>query len=117
MLNTNPVLGIIGGGQLGSFLASSAKKLKIKTLVLTDDPVAPAKNFCDEIIFSDYSNKQKIEEFINKVDIVTYEFENIPFEVLNFISKTKKVLPSPEINRIVQNRNEEKKFVKNSYIL
>ncbi len=113
MSNTNPVLGIIGGGQLGSFLASSAKKLKIKTLVLTDDPVAPAKNFCDEIIFSDYSNKQKIEEFINKVDIVTYEFENIPFEVLNFISKTKKVLPSPEINRIVQNRNEEKKFVKN----
>ncbi len=113
MFNSNPVLGIIGGGQLGSFLASSAKKLGIKTVILTDDPLAPAKSFCDEIIISNYSQKQKLEEFVSKVNVVTFEFENIPFEVLSFISKNKKVLPSPEINKIVQNRNEEKKFIKN----
>ena len=61
MFNSNPVLGIIGGGQLGSFLASSAKKLGIKTVILTDDPLAPAKSFCDEIIISNYSQKQKLE--------------------------------------------------------
>jgi 5-(carboxyamino)imidazole ribonucleotide synthase len=43
-------LGIIGGGQLGSMLATAAKKLKIKTIVLSNDLKAPAKNFCDEII-------------------------------------------------------------------
>ena len=54
MVKSNPVLGIIGGGQLGSMLSAAAKKLQIKTVVLTDDINAPAKNFCDEIIFSEY---------------------------------------------------------------
>ena len=52
MIKTNPVLGIIGGGQLGSMLATSAKKLNIKTVILSDDPKAPAKNFCDKIIIT-----------------------------------------------------------------
>ena len=45
----NSVLGILGGGQLGSLLATSAKKLNIKTFVFSDDKNAPAKNFCDEL--------------------------------------------------------------------
>ena len=53
MTKANPVLGIIGGGQLGSMLAAAAKKLKIKTVILSDDPKAPAKNFCNEIIITD----------------------------------------------------------------
>ena len=55
MLKENPVLGIIGGGQLGSMLATAAKNLKVKTIILTDDPEAPAKNFCDEIIITNYN--------------------------------------------------------------
>ena len=86
-----PVLGIIGGGQLGSMLAAAAKKLKIKTIVLSNDPKAPAKNFCDIIIISKYDNLKKIEDFISKVDVVTFEFENIPFKVLEHISKLKKI--------------------------
>lgn len=111
MVKSNPVLGIIGGGQLGSMLAVAAKKLKIKTIVLTDDINAPAKNFCDEIIFSKYEEEEKLVQFTNKTDIVTFEFENIPFGVLNSISKIKKVLPNPEINQIVQNRKREKTFI------
>ena len=97
-------------------LASAAKKLKIKTIILSDDPKAPAKNFCDEIIITDYNNLKKIDDFISKVDIVTYEFENIPFKVLEHISKLKPVLPKPSINQIVQNRFTEKKFVNNEGI-
>ena len=48
MVNAMPNLGIIGGGQLGSLLASAARKLNIKTVVITDDKNAPAKNFCDD---------------------------------------------------------------------
>ena len=69
-------LGIIGGGQLGSLLAVAAKKLKIKTTIFCDDINAPAKNYCDEFIFGDYKDDKIIETFINKVDVVTYEFEN-----------------------------------------
>ena len=110
MTNTNPVLGIIGGGQLGSMLATAAKKLKVKTIILTDDIKAPAKNFCDEIIISNYDNLKKIDDFVSKVDFVTFEFENIPFNVLEHISMRKTVHPKPSINQIVQNRFTEKKF-------
>ena len=111
MTNTNPVLGIIGGGQLGSMLATAAKNLKVKTIILTDDPEAPAKNFCDEIIITNYNNLKKIDEFVRKVNFVTFEFENIPFNVLEHISTHKPVHPKPSINQIVQNRFTEKKFV------
>jgi 5-(carboxyamino)imidazole ribonucleotide synthase len=111
MINVNPVLGIIGGGQLGSMLAVAAKKLKIKTVILSDDLQAPAKNFCDEIIITNYNNLKKIDNFVNKVDFVTFEFENIPFNILEHISKRKPVNPKPSINQILQNRFAEKKFV------
>ena len=73
-------LGIIGGGQLGSMLAIAAKKLNVKTVVFCDDVDAPAQNFCNQFVTGSYDNKEKISEFVNKVDLVTYEFENIPYE-------------------------------------
>ena len=104
-------LGIIGGGQLGSMMSTSAKKLNIKTVIYSDDKDAPAQNFCDEFIFGEYDNKKKILEFISKVDVVTYEFENIPFETLNEMNKLKPVLPKPSVNRLIQHRIAEKDFV------
>ena len=106
-------LGIIGGGQLGSMLAISAKKLNIKTVIYCDDPDAPAQNFCNNFIYADYNNKEKIIEFVNLIDFVTYEFENIPFDTLNEINKLKPVLPRPSVNRLVQHRLAEKDFVNN----
>mgnify|MGYP000191315424 CR=1 FL=1 len=111
MAKKNPALGIIGGGQLGSLLASAAKKLNIYTVVLTDDNQAPAKHFCNEIITADYSDSTKVREFTNKVDVVTFEFENIPINILETIAQSKPVFPRPAINKIVQNRLLEKQFV------
>ncbi len=105
------VLGIIGSGQLGSLLCQAAKKLNIKTIVISDDEIGPAQNYSDKFIFSKYDDKNKIREFINEVDIITYEFENIPINILKEIDKEKKVLPKPEINKIFRNRKLEKKFV------
>ena len=104
-------LGIIGGGQLGSLLAVAAKKLNIKTTIYCDDANAPAQNFCDEFIFGNYNDQKKILEFTDKIDVVTYEFENIPYETLNEINKIKPVLPKPSINRLVQHRLAEKDFI------
>tara|TARA_B100001093_G_scaffold500630_1_gene551339 strand:- start:391 stop:1437 length:1047 start_codon:yes stop_codon:yes gene_type:complete len=104
-------LGIIGGGQLGSMLSVAAKKLNIKTIIYCDDIEAPAQNFCDEFIFAEYNNQKKILEFINKVDLITYEFENIPYETLNEMNKFKLVLPKPSVNRLIQHRLAEKDFV------
>ena len=104
-------LGIIGGGQLGSMLSVAAKKLNIKTIVYCDDINAPAKNFCDEFVNGEYTDKNKIIEFTKKVDLITYEFENIPFETLNEMNKLKSVLPKPSVNRLVQHRLAEKDFI------
>ena len=104
-------LGVIGGGQLGSLLCTAAKKLKVKTVVLSDDKDGPAQKFCDHFIYSKYEDNEKLKEFTSKVDVVTYEFENIPVDFLNLIQREKKVLPSPKINKIVQNRKLEKTFV------
>ena len=104
-------LGIIGGGQLGSMLSNAAKKLNVKTIIYCDDKDAPAQNFCDEFIFGSYDNKEKITEFAKKTNVITYEFENIPYETLNEINKIKSVLPKPSVNRLIQHRLAEKDFV------
>ena len=66
-----PVLGIIGGGQLGSMLCLAAKKLNIRTVIFCDDENAPAKNFSDEFIFGNYKEELKIKEFCFKVDLIS----------------------------------------------
>ena len=104
-------LGILGGGQLGSMLSVAAKKLNIKTVIYCNDEEAPAKKFCDEFIYAEYDDNKKINDFAKKVDIITYEFENIPFETLNELNKLKTVLPKPSVNRLIQHRLAEKDFI------
>ena len=106
-----PTLGIIGGGQLGSLLADAAKKIGIKTVILSDDINAPGKNFSSSFIYGNYDDQVIIDEFINSVDLVTYEFENIPFSILKKIDEKKTVLPKPEVNNLIQNRLTEKDFL------
>ena len=108
---SKPTLGIIGGGQLGSMLAIAASKLEIKTVIFCDDIDAPAKNFSNGFIYGQYNDQTKIKEFLDKVDVITYEFENIPFDTLSEINKTKPVLPKPSVNRIIQHRIAEKDFI------
>ena len=104
-------LGILGGGQLGSILSVAAKKLNVKTVVYCENEDAPAQNFCDDFINARYNDKNKIYDFAKKVDVITYEFENIPFQTLNELNKLKSVLPKPSINRLVQHRLAEKDFI------
>jgi 5-(carboxyamino)imidazole ribonucleotide synthase len=104
-------LGILGGGQLGSMLSVAAKKLNVKTIIYSDDQNAPAHNFCDKFINAKYNDKDKLYEFAKETDVITYEFENIPFDTLNELSKLKNVLPRPSINRLIQHRLAEKDFI------
>jgi len=92
-------------------LCQAAKKLNVKTVVISDDEQGPAQKYADQFIFAKYDDQQKIKQFTDKADVVTFEFENIPISILKQIEKEKKVLPKPEINRIIQNRKLEKSFV------
>ena len=60
-------LGILGGGQLGSLLASAAKKIGIKTIIFCDDVNAPAQKFSDDFIFGEYHNQKKLTNLLKKL--------------------------------------------------
>ena len=82
---SEPTIGIIGGGQLGSMLCIAARNLNIKSIIISDDNDAPAQFFADEFIFCKYDDILKVEEFSRKIDFVTFEFENIPYATLTKI--------------------------------
>ena len=104
-------LGILYSGQLETQLIKSSKKIGgIKTIVLTNDRNGPAQHFCDEFICADLSDKKVIKNFVKKIDLCTYAFENLSYEILNIINDTKTVLPSPKTLKIAQNRILEKNF-------
>jgi len=113
---SKPTIGIIGGGQLGSMLSTAAKNLNIKTVIISDDEDAPGKFYADEFMFCKYDDDLKIEEFCSKVDFVTFEFENIPYNTLSKINNIKEVNPKPSINKIIQNRLIEKDFLNKNNI-
>ena len=109
-------LGIIGGGQLGSLLSVAANKLNIDTVIFSDDKNSPAKNFTKHFISGNYDDEKLIKEFLNKVNVITYEFENIPYKILKKLNEIKPVLPKPEINKLIQNRYTEKDFLNKNNI-
>ena len=94
-------LGIIGGGQLGSLLSQAAKKLNINSVILSDDIDAPAKHFTNKFLYGKYDDDEIIKNFSNLVDIVTYEFENIPFKILKKIEEKKTVLKLQTILKLI----------------
>ena len=109
-------LGILGGGQLGSLLSVAANKLNIETVIFSDDKNSPAKNFTKHFISGNYDDEKLMKEFLSKVNVITYEFENIPYKILKKLNEIKPVLPKPEINKLIQNRYTEKDFLNKNNI-
>ena len=104
-------LGILYSGQLETQLVKSAKKIGgIKTIILTDDQNGPAQHFCDKFICGDLKSKKVLEKFISEIDICTYAFENLSYDILKEIADIKEVNPSPKTLKIAQNRILEKTF-------
>lgn len=75
-------IGIIGGGQLGLMIAQEARKLGVRTVALDPAADAPAFAACDGRIVAAYDDAAALEELCRRCDAVTYEFENVPGEVL-----------------------------------
>ena len=105
-------LGILCGGPLGMMICQAAKKNNIETIIFSDTSDSPAVHFSNNHFISNYNNLSKIDEFTNECDVITYEFENIPYETLNHINKKLNVFPSPSVNNIIQDRLTEKNFIK-----
>ncbi len=110
-LPPNSTIGIIGGGQLGRMLASSAAKLGFRTIVLEPQEDCPAAQLCNRQIAAAYDDEKALAKLVEACDVVTYEFENVPLTAAHFLETRRPLYPPSEALRVSQNRLTEKQFL------
>ena len=106
-------LGILGGGQLGKMLLYDAKRYDLHTKVMDSSQEAPCAKLADEFILGDITDYDDVVSFGNKVDVITVEIEKINTDALLFLEKSgKKVFPSAQTLKVIQNKSVQKDFYK-----
>ncbi|MEA2934377.1 MAG: 5-(carboxyamino)imidazole ribonucleotide synthase [Variibacter sp.] len=110
-LSSDATVGILGGGQLGRMLALAAAKLGLKCHIYSPDPDSPAFDVARRSTHAEYGDKEALDRFAAEVDVVTYEFENVPADTARFLSSRVPVLPNPAVLATTQDRLTEKTFV------
>ncbi|PIR32520.1 MAG: 5-(carboxyamino)imidazole ribonucleotide synthase [Alphaproteobacteria bacterium CG11_big_fil_rev_8_21_14_0_20_44_7] len=105
------IIGILGGGQLGRMTAIAAEKLGIRTHIYTDERASPTEKIAYKTTIAPYDDAAALQKFAESVDVVSFEFENIPYKTLEILEKYVEVNPKPEVIKICQNRLREKDFV------
>lgn len=104
-------IGILGGGQLGRMSALAGAPLGIVSHVYCPDEGGPAAQVVGKYVQGDYEDLERLREFAQDVDVITYEFENIPLESIKFLEGLKPVYPSSAILEASQERLKEKKML------
>jgi 5-(carboxyamino)imidazole ribonucleotide synthase len=111
VLEPEATIGILGGGQLGRMLALAAARLGLKCHVFAPSPDSPAFDVVHRVTCADYNDTEALDRFAADVDVVTYEFENVPAETATFLAARVPVLPDPKVLATTQDRLAEKTFV------
>ena len=111
-LKPGDTIGILGGGQLGRMLAMAAARLGLRCQVFSPDPDSPAFDVVLHATCAEYADVEALELFANDVDVITYEFENVPAASAMILAARRPVLPDRVILETTQDRLIEKDFVK-----
>jgi len=104
-------IGILGGGQLGRMLALAAARLGFKTHIYCPDPRSPAFEVTPHKTVAAYDDEAPLAVFAGAVDVVTYEFENVPARTADFLAGLKPLRPGANALAISQDRLAEKTFI------
>jgi len=111
VLKPGDTIGILGGGQLGRMLAMAAARLGLRCHVFSPDPDSPAFDVVQNATCAEYADVEALEMFASDVDVITYEFENVPASAALVLAARKPVLPDYRILETTQDRLGEKDFV------
>ncbi|ODG92997.1 MULTISPECIES: 5-(carboxyamino)imidazole ribonucleotide synthase [Bacillaceae] len=106
-------IGIIGGGQLGRMMALSAKEMGYKIAVLDPTPNSPCGQVSDIEITAEYSNIEAIKQLAKVSDVITYEFENIDVNALEYLDEHSYLPQGSELLKLTRNRLTEKTAIQN----
>jgi 5-(carboxyamino)imidazole ribonucleotide synthase len=110
-LKPGDTIGILGGGQLGRMLATAAARLGLRCQVFSPDPESPAFDVVQNATCAEYADVEALELFATDVDVVTYEFENVPAATAMILGARRPVLPDYKVLETTQDRLAEKDFV------
>ena len=112
MLAPGAAIGILGGGQLGRMLSMAAARLGFRCHVIDPGEDPPAGQVAERVTKADFRDRAALERFAATVDVVTYEFENVPLEALDAIEPLRPVRPGRRALEVSQDRLTEKGFLR-----
>ncbi|PWR01880.1 5-(carboxyamino)imidazole ribonucleotide synthase [Meridianimarinicoccus roseus] len=104
-------IGILGGGQLGRMLALAAARLGLRAHVYDPAPDGPAQQVCAAATIAAWDDVEALDRFAQAVDVVTYEFENIPTAALDRLEGHRPIRPGRRALAVSQDRLTEKRFL------
>lgn len=110
-------IGILGGGQLGRMLALAAARLGLKTHIYTDRDGECAGQVSDAYTCGRFDDDAALTKFAATCDAATYEFENVPADAVEILSRNAPTNPSAQALRVAQDRFDEKTFALNLSLL
>ncbi|WP_169195317.1 5-(carboxyamino)imidazole ribonucleotide synthase [Devosia sp. MC1541] len=110
-LPAGSTIGILGGGQLGRMLALAAAKLGLKSHIYCPDPQSPAFDVTPFKTVAAYDDVAALKAFASQVDVITYEFENVPAQTAEILAGLKPLRPGAKALAISQDRLAEKGFL------
>ncbi|MGC4030813.1 MAG: 5-(carboxyamino)imidazole ribonucleotide synthase [Tepidisphaeraceae bacterium] len=111
MIRPGQTIGIVGGGQLGRMFALAARRMGYHVHVLDPTPDCPAGQAADAQTTAAYDDLHAARNFAAGVDVVTFEFENVPSRTLAVIEELRPVHPSPFVLDTTRHRLREKRFL------
>ncbi|NNM71136.1 5-(carboxyamino)imidazole ribonucleotide synthase [Enterovirga aerilata] len=103
-------IGILGGGQLGRMLALAAANLGLKSHIFCPDPHSPAFDVAAARTVAEYDDETALRAFAEAVDVVTYEFENVPARTAEVVAASRPLHPGARALATAQDRLAEKTF-------
>jgi 5-(carboxyamino)imidazole ribonucleotide synthase len=111
-LKAGDTIGILGGGQLGRMLAMAAARLGLRCQIFSPDPDSPAFDVVQASTCAEYADVEALELFAADVDVITYEFENVPAAAAAVLAARRPVLPGRAVLETTQDRLAEKECVR-----
>ncbi|MEZ0343792.1 MAG: 5-(carboxyamino)imidazole ribonucleotide synthase [Caldimicrobium sp.] len=105
------VIGILGGGQLAKMSAQAARKMGFSVKVLDPTPGCPASMVAEQVVGS-FKDPEEVKNFVKLCDIITFDIEHVEVSPLLEIQKEKKIIPSPQVLSLIQNKLEQRKAYK-----
>jgi 5-(carboxyamino)imidazole ribonucleotide synthase len=104
-------IGVMGGGQLGRMFAIAARRMGYRVHTFSPEENGPAAQFSDRATAASYEDEAAVTGFARAIDVLTFEFENIPRRTIEWAAREQVVRPGGEVVLIAQNRLREKEFL------